>query len=34
MNENILLMIVEKCLDEYATPFFDVTPTTTTTFDL
>jgi hypothetical protein len=34
MNEEILLMIVEKCLDEYVTQFFDVTPTTTTTFDL
>jgi len=34
MSEEILPMMVEKCLEEYVTSFLDATSTTITTFDL
>jgi hypothetical protein len=34
MSEEILPMMVEKCLEEYVTPFLDATSTATTKFDL
>jgi hypothetical protein len=34
MSEELLPMMLEKCLEEYVTPFLDATSTTTTTFDL
>lgn len=34
MSEKILPMMVEKCFEEYVTPFLDAMSTTITTFDL
>jgi hypothetical protein len=34
MSEELLPMMLEKCLEEYVTPFLDATSTTTTTFNL
>jgi hypothetical protein len=34
MSEDILPMMVEKCLEKYVTPFLNATSTAITTFDL